>query len=71
VDVPAALERAVNAACDRAEAWAALTPGKRRMLAHHVGSAKTEQTRARRTDEAIDALMNWRGDLHARTKARR
>ncbi|MEM9169079.1 MAG: DUF1905 domain-containing protein, partial [Pseudomonadota bacterium] len=33
VDVPAALARAVNVARDRAEAWGALTPGKRRMLA--------------------------------------
>ena len=63
VDVPAPLEEAIQAAPALADIWSNLTAGKKRMFAHHVGSAKSEKTIAKRVAETLDALalgMNLR-----------
>ncbi|MEM9751225.1 MAG: YdeI/OmpD-associated family protein [Pseudomonadota bacterium] len=69
VDTPAELARAIARQRRFEDAWDALTPGKKRMLAQHVQSAKTPTTRAKRTREAIEALMDHRADLRAWRKA--
>lgn len=71
VDVPKALEDALKANDQFYALWDTLTPGKRRMFSFHVKGAKTEKTRARRVDEAMDALEHHRGDLKACLKKRR
>lgn len=71
VDVPPELRRAIDADERSADAWDELTPGRRRMLAQHVLSAKTAPTRSRRVGEALDALRSFGGDLRAWRKARR
>ncbi len=48
VDVPAALASALTRDSAALEAWEALTSGRRRALAHLVGNARSERTRARR-----------------------
>ncbi len=42
---------------DAMERWEELTPGKQRSLAHHVSSAKREETRIKR---ALDLAMKLR-----------
>lgn len=71
VNVPPELTAALERHSEAKRAWEALTPGKRRMVAQHVLSAKTEATRNRRTDEAIDAVMRFDGDLRAWRRATR
>ena len=63
VDVPRALELAIAASREAATAWEELTPGKKRALAHHVGSAKTDATRAKRVAQAVAALIDNGGRL--------
>ncbi len=63
VDVPDALELAIASSPAAAKVWEALTPGKKRALAHHVGSAKTDATRARRVAQALAALTDNGGSL--------
>ena len=70
VDVPEALDTALDADRAAADAWSALTPGKRRALAQHVRSAKTDATRGRRVGEALDALIHHGADLRAWRRAR-
>ncbi|MEO0320651.1 MAG: YdeI/OmpD-associated family protein [Pseudomonadota bacterium] len=70
VDVPKILEKALAEAKKSQSAWGALTPGKKRMLAQHVASAKTDPTAVRRTNEAIDALLNFGADLRAWRQAK-
>lgn len=60
VTVPSELEGVLAIDAKTAEAWAALTPGKRRAWAHFVGSAKTEGTRNRRAQEVKRALHEGR-----------
>lgn len=57
VDVPRALELALASNAMAQDNWDKLTPGKKRMFSHHVGSAKTEPTEQRRIDEAIAAIL--------------
>jgi uncharacterized protein YdeI (YjbR/CyaY-like superfamily) len=57
VDVPPPLAEALDADPDLRAAWNALTPGKRRGLAHRVASAKTAPTIAKRVAEGIDRLI--------------
>ncbi|MEO1047536.1 MAG: YdeI/OmpD-associated family protein [Pseudomonadota bacterium] len=71
VEVPDALELAIRVDKDREKLWGNLTPGKKRMLAQHVRSAKTDQTRRKRVDEAVAALMGFSGDINAWRKASR
>jgi len=56
VEMPEALARALAADAAAQAAWAALTPGRRRGLAHPVLAARTEETRARRVAEVLAAL---------------
>lgn len=57
VDVPAALEDALNARPEIRAIWERTTPGKRRGLAHRVAQAKTSATVLRRIQEVIDLLQ--------------
>lgn len=65
VDVPSELERAIKRTSGAAFEWNSLTPGKKRMLAQHVFSAKTPPTKNRRVDEAMEALLEHGADLRA------
>ncbi|MEM9809620.1 MAG: YdeI/OmpD-associated family protein [Pseudomonadota bacterium] len=71
VEVPTALARAIDASPATKLKWQSLTPGKKRMLAQHVFSAKTAPTKAKRIDEAICALLNHEADLRAQRNAAR
>jgi len=63
VDVPPLLARALQQDERASERWAALTPGKRRALGHHVGSAKTEATAVKRTAQAVTWLATGETEL--------
>lgn len=65
VDVPSELLTALETDQKAESEWDALTPGKRRMVAQHVFSAKTEKTRSRRVYEALDAVRRFGGSLRA------
>ena len=56
VDVPAELLLALAGDEGAQAAWDALTPGRRRGLAHMVESAKRQQTRDKRTQQIVGAL---------------
>ena len=71
VDVPEALIDALHRDEKANSAWDRITPGKRRMLAQHVLSAKTDKTRSKRVHEAIDALIHYAADLRAWRKGER
>jgi uncharacterized protein YdeI (YjbR/CyaY-like superfamily) len=55
-DVPDVLQRALEGDARALAGWNALSPGKRRGLAHRVASARTVPTRLRRLDEVLVAL---------------
>ncbi|MEM9013756.1 MAG: YdeI/OmpD-associated family protein [Pseudomonadota bacterium] len=71
VDIPGRLAHAISRTKKTQAGWDALTPGKRRMLAQHVKSAKTDPTRIKRIEEAISAIRHHKGDLRALFKVRR
>lgn len=56
VDIPYELSRALAEEPEVQEAWEALTPGKRRTLAHPVAQAKRAETRERRAAKTIEAV---------------
>lgn len=56
VPVPEELQQALAANRRAQAAWEALTPGRRRGLAHTVASARTEPTRRRRAEALAEAL---------------
>jgi hypothetical protein len=56
VDVPEALAAALARDGEAVAAWDALTPGKRRGIAHLVASGPTAPTQARKVAEVIEAL---------------
>ncbi|MEM8833632.1 MAG: YdeI/OmpD-associated family protein [Pseudomonadota bacterium] len=56
VNVPEALQDAIDGNDDAKDKWAALTPGKKRMFAAHVNSAKTDTTTEKRVIEAMEAI---------------
>lgn len=58
VDVPEALQSALAADDELRRLWDALTPGKKRGMAHHVASAKTETTREKRVAELFDVILS-------------
>lgn len=58
VDVPLALEIALNEDDLARQAWDDLTPGKRRGLTYRLTSAKTEPTREKRLTEILVSLRN-------------
>ncbi|MEM9184961.1 MAG: YdeI/OmpD-associated family protein [Planctomycetota bacterium] len=57
VDTPEELLRALEANAAAAKAWQSLTPGKQRGLVYRVSSAKRAETRERRVEEVIEALI--------------
>ena len=63
VEVPPLLAGAMDRDARASERWHQLTPGKRRALAHHVGSAKTGATAAKRTAQAVAWLATGETDL--------
>lgn len=71
VESPLELERAIKRTPGAEEKWEVLTPGKKRMLAQHVFSAKTPPTKIRRVDEAIEALLKYGADVRAWRKGNR
>lgn len=71
VDVPEELEKRLAGDRHSERRWKALTPGKKRMLAQHVRSAKTDTTRSRRIEEALEALNNFSADLKAWRNAKK
>ncbi|GAB5449646.1 YdeI/OmpD-associated family protein [Gymnodinialimonas sp.] len=56
VEVPEALDAAIEADAHAKEQWEKLTAGKKRMFTNHVASAKTPPTQARRVSEALTAI---------------
>ena len=60
VDVPDALQMALESDARMRTLWDALTPGKRRALAHRVSSAKTPTTQAKRIAEVFDIIEGKR-----------
>jgi hypothetical protein len=56
VTVPVELSRALAVNARAMKAWRALTPGRRRGLAHLVASAKTAGTVAKRVAAVVDGL---------------
>lgn len=56
VDVPDALAAALRRDGEAADAWEALTTGRRRALAHLVATARTEATRTKRVDSVLLAI---------------
>lgn len=69
VDMPDALTDALAGQPDLSRLFEALTPGKKRALAHHVATAKTDPTTQKRVQEALDALAHHRGALRRPRKA--
>ena len=65
VDVPAALDEALEGNARMRGLWDALTPGKRRALAYRVASAKTEATQSKRVAEVFD-ILDGRRDLRGK-----
>jgi hypothetical protein len=60
VDIPDGLARAIEGGAP-ARHWAALTPGRRRGLAHFVATARTETTRRRRVAAVLAAIAGEAG----------
>ncbi|MBY0335030.1 MAG: YdeI/OmpD-associated family protein [Acetobacteraceae bacterium] len=60
VEVPEALVRELERRPDLRARWDALTPGRRRGLAHLVRGARTEPTRQRRVAEVVAAILDGR-----------
>ncbi|MEM9915793.1 MAG: YdeI/OmpD-associated family protein [Planctomycetota bacterium] len=71
VEVPPALQRAINVDHQVAKAWDTLTPGRKRMLAQHVMSAKTPKTQTKRLNEALEALIEHKADLREWRRSKR
>jgi hypothetical protein len=65
VDLPDALRLAIERDRQSKRYWETLTPGKKRMLAQHVKTAKTSVTLEKRVAEAIEALLLFGADLRA------
>ena len=57
VNVPVELERALELNPRAAGLWSELPPGRRRGFAHRVASAMRAETRTRRVEEVLDALV--------------
>lgn len=58
VEVPPELRRALDANQKADKVWKTLTAGKRRSFAFRVSSAKQIETRERRVDEVIQAILD-------------
>ncbi len=64
-DLPEELTEALDADPALAEAWAALTPGRRRGWVIQISGAKQAATRARRVEKAVPEILAGRG-IHDR-----
>ena len=58
VDVPAELRHALEVNQRASGVWKSLTAGKRRSFAFRVSSGKMIETRERRVDEVLQAILN-------------
>lgn len=67
VDIPDELSGALKSDKDLKAKYEALTPGKQREYAEHIGSAKQEKTRISRLENAIPLIMKGVG-LHDKYK---
>lgn len=65
IEIPDELAEALDSDAELAEAFAALTPGRRRGWALHVGGAKKSETRTARIEKARDAILDGKG-MHDR-----
>ncbi len=63
LELPDALEEALGVDPELAAAFAALTPGRQRSWAIHVGGAKKPETRAARVAAARDRILEGKGAL--------
>jgi uncharacterized protein YdeI (YjbR/CyaY-like superfamily) len=63
IDLPAELVEALDADPELAEAFAALTPGRRKSWALQIGSAKTAATRLARVERARPLVLAGKGAL--------
>lgn len=61
VEVPAALQQALDANSEAREAFARLAPTHRREYARWVAEAKREETVRRRVESTLDRLLGGRG----------
>ena len=60
VDVPPELRQALEINRKACDIWKSLTAGKRRSFAFRVSSGKLIQTRERRVDEVLHAILRLR-----------
>lgn len=58
VVLPEELSAALDAGKGHRAGWAKLTPGRQRGWAHHIGSARTTATRAKRVAQLLSALQS-------------
>lgn len=65
IAIPVELAEALDADNELAEAFAALTPGRRRGWALHFSGAKKAETRIARIEKARDAILDGKG-MHDR-----
>lgn len=65
VDVPDALQTALNKNKKMSSLWDTLTAGKQRALSHRVASAKTPPTQAKRIAEVFD-IMKGKRDMRGK-----
>jgi uncharacterized protein YdeI (YjbR/CyaY-like superfamily) len=56
VDMPDALQRALDRSPDALARWVEMTAGRRRMFTNHVASAKSPPTEQKRIAEALLAI---------------
>lgn len=63
VEMPEELVEVLDADPEMAEAFAALTPGRQKSWALHVGGAKQSATRTARAERARDKVMAGKGQL--------
>ncbi len=61
VAIPSELQGAMDANKDLATAYAALTPGKQREYAEHIGEAKREATRQSRLEKCVPMILEGKG----------
>ncbi len=61
LDLPAELTDRLAAEPELAEAFEALTPGRKRGYMIHIGGAKQSDTRARRVEKCIPKIMEGKG----------
>ncbi|MEO0576490.1 MAG: YdeI/OmpD-associated family protein [Pseudomonadota bacterium] len=71
VNVPIALGSAIERQPVVQAGWDRLTSGRKRMVAQHVVSAKTDKTRNKRVSEALEAIQHFGGDLRAWRNAKK